>query len=267
MPEELSGEQKLRIVLESIIRNVPKEEQCQKYEISEEEYQGWHDHLITNGGKIFDPDFGSVRTRVKRVRKMSTLSRLFLILSVLGNLACIVIVSVKLMRDSGTDGPKPADASESLFNSSADSPLHSGQAPPDDPQANAVVAVESPPAPTAGTDPVQPSPPRGDLDKLLAKPFPLPRPETLPPVALPEPERVVSLMGKDYKGKHVVYLLDVGSYVLKGEGADELFEGMKSEVLSSIANLSPNSYFNMVLFWNLREASALGKTILRANQE
>ncbi len=267
MPEELSGEQKLRIVLESIIRNVPKDEQCQKYEISEEEYQGWHDHLITNGGKIFDPDFGSVRTRVKRVRKMSTLSRLFLILSVLGNLACIVIVSVKLIRDSGTDGRKPVDASESPFNSSADSPLHSGQAPPDDPQANAVVAVESPPAPTVGTDPVLPPPPKSDLDKLLAKPFPLPRPETLPPVALPEPERVVSLMGKDYKGKHVVYLLDVGSYVLKGEGADELFEGMKSEVLSSIANLSPNSYFNMVLFWNLREASALGKTILRANQE
>jgi len=153
MPEELSGEQKLRIVLESIIRNVPKEEQCQKYEISEEEYQGWHDHLITNGGKIFDPDFGSVRTRVKRVRKMSALSKLFLILSVLGNLACIVIVSVKLMRDSGTDGPKPADASESLFNSSADSPLHSGQAPPDDPQANAVVPLRVPPLQLPGPIP------------------------------------------------------------------------------------------------------------------
>ena len=42
---------------------------------------------------------------------------------------------------------------------------------------------------------------------------------------------------------------------------------MKTEILSSIANLSPRSYFNLVLFWNLREAHALGKTILRANQE
>lgn len=267
MPEELSGEQKLRIVLESIIRNVPKDEQCEKYEISEEEYQGWHDHLITNGGKIFDPDFGSVRTRVKRVRKMSALSKLFLILSLLGNLACIVIVSVKLIRDSETDGPDLVDASGSPLNSSSDSSLHSGKAPPHDPQANPVVSVESPVAPTAEPDTVVPPQPNGDLDQLLAKPFPLPSPDALPPVALPEPDRVVSLMGKDYKGKHVVYLLDVGSYVLKGEGADELFESMKSEVLSSIANLSPNSYFNLVLFWNLREASALGKTILRANQE
>ena len=74
-------------------------------------------------------------------------------------------------------------------------------------------------------------------------------------------------MGKDFRGKHVVYLLDVGSYVLQGEGSGELFEKMKTEVLSSIANLSANSYFNVVLFWNLREASALGKTILRADQE
>ena len=33
MPD-LTGEQKLRIVLESIIRKIPKEEQCQKYGIS-----------------------------------------------------------------------------------------------------------------------------------------------------------------------------------------------------------------------------------------
>ena len=59
MAEELSGEHKLRIVLESIIRNVPKEKQCQKYDIAEEDFQEWHDQLITNGGKIFEP--GPVR--------------------------------------------------------------------------------------------------------------------------------------------------------------------------------------------------------------
>ena len=39
MPD-LTGEQKLRIVLESIIRKIPKEEQCQKYGISEEDFFG-----------------------------------------------------------------------------------------------------------------------------------------------------------------------------------------------------------------------------------
>ena len=54
---ELSGEQKLRIVLESIIRNVPKEEQCKKYGVTEQDFQSWHDHLIKDGGKIFEPEF------------------------------------------------------------------------------------------------------------------------------------------------------------------------------------------------------------------
>ena len=41
MADEFSGEQKLRIILESIIRNVPKEEQSKKYGVSEEEFQKW----------------------------------------------------------------------------------------------------------------------------------------------------------------------------------------------------------------------------------
>jgi len=70
MAEELSGEHKLRIVLESILRNIPREEQCKKYGISEDVFQEWHDHLITNGGKIFDPDFGKTRTRVRKVHRL-----------------------------------------------------------------------------------------------------------------------------------------------------------------------------------------------------
>lgn len=269
MPEELSGEHKLRIVLETIIRNVPKEEQCQKYGISEEEFQGWHDHLITNGGKLFDSDFGSVRTRVKRVRKMGMWSKFFLSSSLLANLAAIIVVVIFWFEKEDADG--------STSTQSADSPLHAASAPgvnpintpsqgqvtksliPDDGKAR----VSSPSSNSLSS----PIPPKNDLEQLLAKPFPLPQPSTLPPVSLPEPEREVELMGKDYKGKHVVYLLDVGSYVLEGERANELFKNMKAELSSSIANLSPNSYFNMVLFWNLREVSALGKTILRANQE
>ena len=39
MSAEFTGEQKLRIVLESIIRGVPKEEQCKKYGITDEQFQ------------------------------------------------------------------------------------------------------------------------------------------------------------------------------------------------------------------------------------
>ena len=42
---------------------------------------------------------------------------------------------------------------------------------------------------------------------------------------------------------------------------------MKDALLSSIVNLSPNAYFNLLLYWNLREVSSLRKTILRASQE
>ena len=270
MPEELSGEHKLRIVLESIIRNVPKAEQCQKYGISEEEFQGWHDHLITNGGKLFESDFGSVRTRVKRVRGMTSLSKLILWASLLVNLAAVIVsMVIWLRKDEPTIDPAPVEP--------ADSPLHPSSAPLVNSVDSRGISEENknlvPDAVNVRGSTTDSSPERApimspnELEQLLAKSSPLPNPGALPPAAPPELQREVSLMGKDYKGKHVVYLLDVGSHVLEGERANEVFENMKSELLASIANLSPNSYFNMVLFWNLREASALGKTILRANQE
>ena len=61
---ELTGEQKLRIVLESSLRNVPKSEQCEKYGISEEEFDRWNNKLINDGGIIFE-DNGPVRSRTK----------------------------------------------------------------------------------------------------------------------------------------------------------------------------------------------------------
>ena len=69
MPAEFTGEQKLRIVLESIIRGVPREEQCKKYSITPEQFQTWHDHLIKNGGKIYEP--GALRSgRSSRTKKV-----------------------------------------------------------------------------------------------------------------------------------------------------------------------------------------------------
>ena len=55
--------------------------------------------------------------------------------------------------------------------------------------------------------------------------------------------------------------------MLQGEGSAQRFEQMKDAVLSSLGYLLPNSYFNLVLYSNLRETSALGKTILKANRE
>jgi hypothetical protein len=77
----------------------------------------------------------------------------------------------------------------------------------------------------------------------------------------------VSFMGKSYDGRHVVYLLDVGTYILDGNDSVRQFEKNKEYLIKSIVTLSPDSYFNLVLYWNLRDASALGKTILMATQE
>ena len=88
--EAFSGEQTLRIVLESIIRNVPKGEQSKKYGVSEEEFQSWHDHLIQNGGKIFDQSqhYNSKSRHGKK--KMGPLAKLFLSFSLLTNLGLLI---------------------------------------------------------------------------------------------------------------------------------------------------------------------------------
>ena len=76
--------------------------------------------------------------------------------------------------------------------------------------------------------------------------------------------REVSLMGKSFEGKHVVYLLDVG---LDQRMQEEYYIRFRKVILSlmELINSFSDSYFNLVLYWNLR-GLALGK-ILRANDE
>ena len=89
MANEFSGEQKLRIVLESIIRNVSKSEQSKKYGVPEEEFQKWHDHLIQNGGKLFESSLTAKSTiRPKRVKR-SKESKFLLFMSILINVGLI----------------------------------------------------------------------------------------------------------------------------------------------------------------------------------
>jgi hypothetical protein len=268
MAEELSGEHKLRIVLESILRDIPKDEQCQKYGISEDQFQGWHDHLINNGGRIFEPDFGKTRTRIRKVPKMSFLSKSLLALSLLANLAVLILLAVWQLYPF-------EDPEYDLFSNQTEPPLPSIESLPVEEDSiksldNGAAIREKEIDFASGVPAVSPDlplPPRADLEHLLAKPLPFLKAKPLLPLAVPEQPREVSFMGQNFEGKHVVYLLDVGAHVLAEKETVESFKAMKTEILSSIANLSPNSYFNLVLFWNLREAHALGKTILRANNE
>ena len=61
MAEELTGEEKLRIVLESIIRSVPKAEQCEKYNVSEDDFDVLF-KCSENFKAVADPPFFTLRT-------------------------------------------------------------------------------------------------------------------------------------------------------------------------------------------------------------
>jgi hypothetical protein len=275
MPE-LSGEQKLRIVLESIIRKVPKEEQCRKYGISEQEFLGWQDQLTKNGGRIFEPGFKNNRSSQmpKNRPGMSPVTKAILTVSLLFNVGLVTVASVLYWKEN--DKPLEDQAVVDTI-ASLDSPLHSSQPDTDFLNPESLIEEEAKPMVKSsgeiddllsGSSNRASSTGGADLETLLAKPMELPVPRVIPPAdSLVDVSSEVTFLDKIYEGRHVVYILDVGDYVLQGEGAVERFEKMKDAVLSSMVTLSPNSYFNLVLYWNLRETSALGKTILKANRD
>ena len=273
MSAEFTGEQKLRIVLESIIRGVPKEEQCKKYGISEQQFQAWHDHLINNGGKIYDLQKTSTSrsSRIRKVRYIPWFIKFLLIFSVFANLAAAIVWGVWYWSlHTQEDSPLtsivgfPASELTEELNESKNRALDN---PPQDLD-NLIKQVD-----TFGNSP------EGSLDNKLESPEfaknENPNLENMlaPALNLPAPpsslalEHRVDFLGQPYEAKHVVYVVDVGSYQLQGPDAAERMERIKLAVLESLTKLSANSYFNLVLCWNLREAHALGKTILRANDE
>ena len=119
---ELSGEQKLRIVLESIIRKIPKEEQCSKYKISESQFQSWHDQLVNNGGKIFEEDFSYSSRSSRKSRKLGFFTKLVLVSSLLLNLGVLVVFSVIKYKEATE--PPMAEPQEMKL-SDIDSPVNS----------------------------------------------------------------------------------------------------------------------------------------------
>ena len=84
----------------------------------------------------------------------------------------------------------------------------------------------------------EPLPPPIRLGALVGQALASSKPKPLLPVPVPEPEREIAFMGQNFQGKHVVYLLDVGTHVLAEKETKESFKAMKTEILSSIANLS-----------------------------
>ena len=267
MPAEFTGEQKLRIVLESIIRGVPKDEQCKKYGISVDQFETWHNHLIKNGGKIYEqgtsPKARSSRTIKKRF--IPWYIKTLLVLSIFSNLAAAIVWGVWYFSVNDFKSKEMTafvDSAEpgSFENNQSDvGTLEDSPSSLDD-LISQVDQFGNDPVGNAGESLSDPSKP--GLDQLLAPAIKLPK----PPSSL-DLENQVNFLDRNYEAKHVVYVMDVGSYQLKGPNASERLERMKVSVLESITKLSANSYFNLVLYWNLREAHALGKTILRASDE
>ena len=260
---KLSGDQKLRIVLESIIRGIPKEEQCKKYQIGEEEFQSWHDKLIRDGGKIYDSNSSRKVTKISKHRKAGPVTKVFFSLSIALNLVLLFFWGLEQIE--ARKKPEQSVSSSILTNNTASKPSLSrieeieksliSETEITSGRVNEVLNEL-----TTETKPL-------NLEPLITDPLSLPESSLLEPVVPPDLSSEVTFYNQVYQGRHVVYLLDVGLYVLEGEGAVQRFEKAKDVLLASIKGLSPNSYFNLVLFWNLREVSALGKTILRASKE
>ncbi len=267
---EFTGEQKLRIVLESILRNVPKSEQCKKYGITEAEFDSWNHKLVTDGGRIYDEyKPASSVERGPLLIKLKSYGKIGIILSILANLGALLFLAVWLSIDNEEKVEPLETVVEIVENvpgaySEIENPLvvgnerlNTGEILPDKEDLESLVAGFD----SAAEDSALP------LESLLADPLSLPSPEVLTPVNPEDLNVEVMLFDKVYQGKHVVYVLDASVYMVENNASAQRFEKMRSALMDSIINLSTNSYFNLVIYWNLREAAALGRTIIRANQE
>lgn len=267
---EFTGEQKLRIVLESILRNVPKSEQCKKYGITEAEFDSWNHKLVTDGGRIYDEyKPASSVERGPLLIKLKSYGKIGIILSILANLGALLFLAVWLSIDNEDEVEPLETVVEIVENvpgaySEIENPLvvgnerlNTGEILPDKEDLESLVAGFD----SAAEDSALP------LESLLADPLSLPSPEVLTPVNPEDLNVEVMLFDKVYQGKHVVYVLDASVYMVENNASAQRFEKMRSALMDSIINLSTNSYFNLVIYWNLREAAALGRTIIRANQE
>ena len=276
MAESLTGEQKLRIVLESIIRNVPKAEQCEKYNVSEEEFDSWRERLMKDGGKIYESSpVQDIPMGFDPPPRQGKSSGVLLGLSVLVNLVLVCLAAafglgwIKWGEKSSPDelpakeqdsqasskdtssvnvvakNVKPVNDLDDLLNPSESRPVSSN--PP----------LELPPSSGASTT--------TSLSPAGGKPR-NPKPPIFSGVpGMPRPTFEVNAFGFRTPGRLVVFALDVSRYMTNGVEARGRFRTIKQELVDAISGLSVNSHFNLLLFRNLREIEMLGKTILPAS--
>lgn len=259
---KFTGEQKLRIVLESLLRDVPKKEQCKKYGISEGEFDSWNDKLIKEGGSIFEnnPSGKSVSFKSKtKIWKYSLYSSLLVnIALILGGVLWYFFIKPNDPHPYPSDINSfdyPVNDSQSAVSQSLETFSEINPNPDQDARIREQIRVKKE---NASLNPGQTSPILG-LPTVIGDVIPEVDPKNL--------AREVMLNDKIYEGKHALYVLDASLHSLDSEEGQKSFVDTTNSVINSIESLSSYSFFNLVVFWDLREAAALGKTILRANDE
>ena len=263
MAEQIQGEEKLRIVLESIIRNVPKEEQCEKYGVTEQEFETWRETLMRDGGKIYDaPEPVVVKAGVAGL-----FTKLIFAMSVVANLVLVGGVVAWKMGWLGTvDKPEPevagapGDGSPDPVSSLLDdSPAPAGASRPSAPP-----RTPDPPEPGASVSRPPVRPPSGDFSPTVSVPE-NPRAPMLSSGGAPRFS--IDAFGMNVPGRNVVFALDLSDYMTNTVQAQTRFRTLKTQLRAAVSGLSVNARFNLLLFRGLREVEMMGRTSLPANQE
>jgi hypothetical protein len=274
MAKHFSGDEKLRIVLESIIRGISKDEQCKKYECSETDFDAWREHLVTNGGKVFEPGYGILATKSNKPSGAGWFSKIVLTLSILANLAVVSAALAWQMKwiDFGRYLPMHEVASTAEASPSPVSRHSSATMPGTDQNRGETVESLLLPAKssTAKQDALTSSVSSTRID-----------PSTMPVVTVSVPSSTkaplfsglpgrtrptyeIDAFGIRTSGNQVVFALDASDYMTRGNRVGE-FRELKNKLQLAISGLSAKSRFNLLIFRNLREIEVFGKTILQAS--
>jgi len=274
MAKYFSGDEKLRIVLESIIRGISKDEQCKKYECSETDFDAWREHLVTNGGKVFEPGYGIVAKKTKESSGGGWFSKIVLILSLLTNLAVVSTILAWKMKWIDVDSylpisevASPIEPSPSPVSRHSSSLISSGDRKDGESLESLLLGPKSSSAePDALTS--SSSNPQIDTSTMPVDTVSVPSSAKAPLFSgLPgraRPTFEVEAFGVRTPGRLVVFALDASDYMTRGNRVGQ-FRELKNKLQTAIYGLSPKSYFNLLIFRNLREVEMIGKTILPAN--
>jgi hypothetical protein len=274
MAKYFSGDEKLRIVLESIIRGISKDEQCKKYECSETDFDVWREHLVNNGGKVFEPGYGLVASQSKKSSGGGWLSRLLLTLSILANLAVVSVALAWKMKwiDFESYFPIHEVVSATEPSSSPDrhhstATLPKGVLKGGETLDSLLLSQQSSPAKQDSSTSTGPS---DSLESsalpsaMVSDPSSAKAPLFSGLAGKARPTFEIDAFGVRTPGRLVVFALDASDYMTRGNRVGQ-FRELKNKLQLAISGLSAKSRFNLLIFRNLREVEVFGKTILQAS--